>query len=849
MKLFVTGGAGFIGSNFILYMMDKYPQYQIVNYVMGKSVNNEIKLLQAPADAELVSVYQGHDLRSSYLQVLQEAREDKDRERACEYFLSILDRAYQSLQQAGQRLNKEWKIPDAYVEIPTGEDPTGDAYTDERGIHIGLGLLLSLEAGILAFTQFLLQNYRHQVNPGIGAGPPLSKLVTSEAFPSEALKLYSANLVPEAVAKDGYEKGVVQSIMETMDRIWFAKVPLDELPIELSRRIIKPALDVGKWLSDFNLIDSINCYFDSEIGPYYLALNYQLMLDAVHFILAHEMAHFLLGHLQAAPNFAQERAEEVEADKLALKIVDFLPDFKLGSLLPLFGFLNLTVEEALRQQDEGRVRFSLESLSHPFSRDRMLILCETALRRSQDEALRADVNAGMSMLTTRVGVIHFRHLWEDGSDEKCLAMATYYSDMDYAANLFLYLEHPLNNSFWIDKGAWQNVYLLTRQNLEVQMILRDRTSPGIVYHRGRVLFRPGMSRKGDWLFHNLKPPMCRLQLRLVAPPEWWLTNRNTVLGIESIRVVEEVLPEAEDKFSPVVQYDIPEVKFDYAKYLETTSRKDLEQCALVLLAARRFHEEKFPSQAVLFYEWLYQSNRQMLLYPDLINLALDLLELNRPKEATDIAKYALGEERIMRPGFHFVLAKYFFSIRQFSDSMEHAFLEWFGIGEFGTYCEEAKKFYSFLLNNIDDPLMDLMRKFHFCYKKAEEYRRQEQTLEAVQFYRQAYMYLDIANEMDTSSFIFLRQQAAETLKEICSLEKTKFTQVKKDFEDVIQMAPQFVPAQIQLAKIALLENDLHRAQALWKEANSKMPFNNWVLYFRDKVEERNPKLDLYAMPR
>jgi hypothetical protein len=42
---------------------------------------------------------------------------------------------------------------------------------------------------------------------------------------------------------------------------------------------------------------------------------------------------------------------------------------------------------------------------------------------------------------------------------------------------------------------------------------------------------------------------------------------------------------------------------------------------------------------------------------------------------------------------------------------------------------------------------------------------------------------------------------------------------------------------------------LHRAQALWKEANSKMPFNNWVLYFRDKVEERNPKLDLYAMPR
>lgn len=31
MKILVTGGAGFIGSNFILYMMDKYPDYEIVN--------------------------------------------------------------------------------------------------------------------------------------------------------------------------------------------------------------------------------------------------------------------------------------------------------------------------------------------------------------------------------------------------------------------------------------------------------------------------------------------------------------------------------------------------------------------------------------------------------------------------------------------------------------------------------------------------------------------------------------------------------------------------------------------------------------------------------------------------
>ena len=31
MKLLITGGAGFIGSNFVLYMLKNYPDYQIIN--------------------------------------------------------------------------------------------------------------------------------------------------------------------------------------------------------------------------------------------------------------------------------------------------------------------------------------------------------------------------------------------------------------------------------------------------------------------------------------------------------------------------------------------------------------------------------------------------------------------------------------------------------------------------------------------------------------------------------------------------------------------------------------------------------------------------------------------------
>ena len=31
MKLLVTGGAGFIGSNFVQYILEKYPDYQVVD--------------------------------------------------------------------------------------------------------------------------------------------------------------------------------------------------------------------------------------------------------------------------------------------------------------------------------------------------------------------------------------------------------------------------------------------------------------------------------------------------------------------------------------------------------------------------------------------------------------------------------------------------------------------------------------------------------------------------------------------------------------------------------------------------------------------------------------------------
>lgn len=48
MKLLITGGAGFIGSNFVIYMLNQYPHYQIVNVDALTYAGNLENLARAP---------------------------------------------------------------------------------------------------------------------------------------------------------------------------------------------------------------------------------------------------------------------------------------------------------------------------------------------------------------------------------------------------------------------------------------------------------------------------------------------------------------------------------------------------------------------------------------------------------------------------------------------------------------------------------------------------------------------------------------------------------------------------------------------------------------------------------
>jgi dTDP-glucose 4,6-dehydratase len=47
MKVVITGGCGFIGSNFVLYMLNKYPDYQIINLDALTYAGNEENLTEA----------------------------------------------------------------------------------------------------------------------------------------------------------------------------------------------------------------------------------------------------------------------------------------------------------------------------------------------------------------------------------------------------------------------------------------------------------------------------------------------------------------------------------------------------------------------------------------------------------------------------------------------------------------------------------------------------------------------------------------------------------------------------------------------------------------------------------
>ena len=63
-NILITGGCGFIGSNFIKYMVKKYPKYEITNYDKLTYAGNRKNILECEYYVQTFLIYQ-HNLISN----------------------------------------------------------------------------------------------------------------------------------------------------------------------------------------------------------------------------------------------------------------------------------------------------------------------------------------------------------------------------------------------------------------------------------------------------------------------------------------------------------------------------------------------------------------------------------------------------------------------------------------------------------------------------------------------------------------------------------------------------------------------------------------------------------------
>ena len=76
MTLLVTGGAGFIGSNFIFYMLKKHPEYRIVCLDKLTYAGNRITLAEAEKDPRFRFVQADICDRSAVYKIFGEEKPD-----------------------------------------------------------------------------------------------------------------------------------------------------------------------------------------------------------------------------------------------------------------------------------------------------------------------------------------------------------------------------------------------------------------------------------------------------------------------------------------------------------------------------------------------------------------------------------------------------------------------------------------------------------------------------------------------------------------------------------------------------------------------------------------------------
>lgn len=792
------------------------------------------------------SVYKDNDLRVSCEKAVKEflTFSPKGLKRWNRFQKTLLQRVLDELSESIGAAHPESVIPPLKIYPKSNKLNGGDLYMDMDGIHVGEGLFEVLIFRLLQFAHFLMENFIWQISPPMGDAPPLQDVVALEDFPAQALTFNAASLVPGAVGPMGFARSIGTMLLEWMQDLTFSGTSDPErLQAELSRRVIKPASrDLLMYNDMFEEEPTIllQAFENRDRAPYLRILFWQLLLDAVYFLLSHELSHAILGHakITTEPTPTQFRELEVQTDQKALQMMREVVGFLPNSLLMLFAFCS---------GQEKNV--PLNRMNHPFSHDRLLHLATALLNEPESEAIYLNVNAGMTFLATPLRLITMQTRWEEeGVTETCELAVHQHTDMDYNAHLLFYLERPPHNVPLADGGR-ENAYLICQHTFQADLILRDRTHPDTVYSRSRVRLRPG-GVADDMMFQRKDDRiLTRLHVRVPAPAEWWLAHPNGEAVIDSIEGSPESLEELKNEqgnFRHNLHYELS-ADFDHQQYLQAlpdSSRDaDMQIRHRVLLAARRFVELGLSQPALAYYSWLYHSGDPLLQYADHVDICQALLEAGQWEGLEAVARDYLDQAGgSLFPGFHVYLAACLQRRGELQAALEHAFIEVNGVGAFGRFDSLAGMAYAEIVRAPDEPVMEFLRRFHYKYDTAAK-AAEHSPKKALQGFREARKVLQQVAGLVKDNFLFLREYTAEVELEICRLEGRGYAEPRSLFQAIVAREPWFVPARIQLARIALQEGDRDCARAIWLDARRLTPFlHHMVFDFREALDRPNPKV-------
>jgi tetratricopeptide (TPR) repeat protein len=745
-------------------------------------------------------------------------RKDRTGRRVDRYLRSVVEYSYEYLKPV---LGRDAQVPPVVLSAVDG--PAGRAAPqahEDGSISVGLRFMDDLGRGVATYCAYLMENYAWQIAPPVGDVGPFRYIVSPEDFPREALTFYAANFIPGAVASDGYVRSDFASIMQSISRLPKPGSKLTHAEMAArTRSLAKPPLDVY-WFNSRHGQAVLDCY--RRAPRHYLRLHAQLLTDATQFILAHEAAHIARGHVAAPPaNLHVSRNRESEADLTAFQTMAEIEGFELRSLVLLFGFMHFT------QESPGAT-----SLSHPFSEDRLATLYGAATARTPDEALRADVNAGMSLLYSDHGSLEAA--WPGG--EPASIRVSSYSDSDYSAYVRLHVAQTLRGPS-ID--ASEQIAALT---FGCDLTLRSRDDPDYVLRRAEVRFRPGKGHT-SLAFHAAgtghRPVESTHTVQISPPPEFWLDTANATVAVDEVWLSDEALPEQESQPGTV---DQPVVEFlgdpDDAAAIDPAGRNLATAGAVAqrmfVVAARRFAAGGRWQPATGTYDQLYAQLPHLLLYSDLMNYVDGLQQTGRIAEAADVARAQLRPGQPIRPGYHLALAYRANEEGAAVETLEHLFWELNGVGESGRYQQRASILLAELANRPDPSTDAFFRCVSLCH---------EGTTLAASDPGQAARCFDaaiqeIAQVPPQASAkvppLFAFQSLAEAYLQRCDLVHGDLQVARRGLESVHRRYPEFVPTVTQLARVAEQLGDLQAAREYRDAARALAPSNQFVLYLPDR---------------